>query len=208
MIKAIASSTKDGIVDTLQCNFSTTTLVEQCLSTAVIMDSFKKYFSYGRCIPCCGIRNVHFMGELDDWNKLATKISALQKYSGKNPSWKAYIEGVLEVLTQFIATQKGNPDKDFWNKIMNFRHGRLGSGSTSYVSGWILKFFYGLGGEVETSDIPKASMNFPIELDNKLTGIKKTVYLIGGFGGIAYENGAFRPQQSMIICEGDFEEQS
>jgi len=175
------------------------------------MDSFKKYFTYGRCIPCCGIRNVHFMGNLEDWKKLKTKISNLKKYAGdKNQIWPLYIEGVLEILDEFIATYKGeSKNKDFWNKIMNFRHGRLGSGSTSYVSGWILKFFYGIGSsEIETSDLPKCSINFPIELDNKLTGIKKTVYLIGGFGGVSYENGAFRPQQSMIICEGDFPEKS
>jgi len=49
-------------------------------------------------------------------------------------------------------------------------------------------------------------MDFPIEIDNKQTGIVKTVYLVGGFGGILYEKGAFRPQQSMIICEGAFDQ--
>jgi len=48
-------------------------------------------------------------------------------------------------------------------------------------------------------------MDFPIEVINYCNGgIKKMVYLIGGFGGINYADGAFRPQQSMIICEGDF----
>jgi len=143
IIKKIEANTKGEIVKNLQCNFSTTTLVEQCLSTAVIMDSFKKYFSYGRCIPCCGIRNVHFMGNLDDWKKLKTKISSLKQYATEeNKSWPQYIEGVLEITDQFIETFQGKPNKEFWNKIMNFRKGRLGSGSTSYISGWILKFFF------------------------------------------------------------------
>jgi len=203
MIDAIKKNTKGKIVDTLQCSFSTTTLVEQCLSTACIMDTFKKYFSYGRCIPCCGIRNVHFMGDLKDWENLISKITKLKEYT-IDTNWIQYIDGVLEVLNQFIKTYNGNPKKEFWNKIMNFTHGRLGSGSVSYVSGWILNFIYGVhgGGQVETSNIPQFSMDFPIELDNKLTGVKKTVYLVGGFGGVAYSNGAFRPQQSMIICEG------
>jgi len=64
MIKVIADNTKEEIVNTLQCNFSTTTFVEKCLSTAIIMNSFKKYFDYGRCIPDCGIRNVHFFGPI------------------------------------------------------------------------------------------------------------------------------------------------
>jgi len=207
MIKEIANNTKGEIVSNLQCNFSTTTLIEQCLSTAVIMDSFKKYFSYGRMIPCCGIRNVHFMGNLDDWTKLKTKISSLKQYSGKDQRWPQYIEGVLEVIDQFIVTFKGTPNKEFWNKIMNFRHGSLGSGSTTYVTGWILKFFFGVSSEVDTGDIPKYQMDFPIEIINMLNGgQRKTVYLIGGFGGVNYANGAFRPQQSFIICEGAFEE--
>jgi len=207
MIKEIANNTKGEIVSNLQCNFSTTTLIEQCLSTAVIMDSFKKYFSYGRMIPCCGIRNVHFMGNLDDWTKLKTKISSLKQYSGKDQRWPQYIEGVLEVIDQFIVTFKGTPNKEFWNKIMNFRHGSLGSGSTTYVTGWILKFFFGMSSEVDTGDIPKYQMDFPIEIINMLNGgQRKTVYLIGGFGGVNYANGAFRPQQSFIICEGAFEE--
>jgi len=176
IIKKIEANTKGEIVKNLQCNFSTTTLVEQCLSTAVIMDSFKKYFSYGRCIPCCGIRNVHFMGNLDDWKKLRTKISSLKQYTTeKNKSWPQYIEGVLEITDQFIETFQGKPNKEFWNKIMNIRKGRLGSGSTSYISGWILNFFFGIAKtEVETRDIPKFQMDFPIEVINYCNGgIKK-----------------------------------
>ena len=46
----ISKNTKGGIVDVLQSDFSTTGLVERMISTACIMDSFKKFFSYGRCI--------------------------------------------------------------------------------------------------------------------------------------------------------------
>ncbi len=54
--------------------------IETILSTAVVMDSFKKYFTYGRMICMCGIRNALFMGTRFDWVKLITKVTALKKY--------------------------------------------------------------------------------------------------------------------------------
>jgi len=148
-----------------------------------------------------------FLGQLDDWKELKKKIENLKKYTTKkNKSWPMYIDGILDILDQFILTYQRKPNKEFWNKIMNFEDGVVGSGSTTYVSGWILNFFYGLSKKVELHDIPSFAMDFPIEIDNKQTGIVKTVYLVGGFGGILYEKGAFRPQQSMIICEGAFDQ--
>jgi len=54
MIKEIEAHTNPGVVDALKCDFSTTTRVENLLSIATTMDSFKQFFGYSRCIPCCG----------------------------------------------------------------------------------------------------------------------------------------------------------
>jgi hypothetical protein len=81
---------------------------------------------------------------------------------------------------------------------MNITHGRLGSGSTTKVSGWILKFF-GLDGKVDVGDIKAYNFDVPVEVINKETNQKKTVHMVGGFGGIYKENNAYRPQLSMIV---------
>lgn len=198
---AIRANTKGEIVDLLQANFSTTTHVEKLLSTAVLMDTFKAYFDYGRCIPCCGIRNLMFMGTLEDWQLLSTKISELGTYS-INHTWRKYIDSLKPIINQFIEAYQGRVDQAFWDKIMNIRYGSLGSGSTSYVSGWILNF-YGIYEEVESCDIKENFIDVTVEIDNKLTGIKKDVNIVGGFSGVAKVEldgyTGFRPQMSFMV---------
>lgn len=189
MIKAIESNTNEGVVKHLQADFSTTTIVEKMLSTAVIMDSFKNYFDYGRCIPCCGIRNVLFTGTLEDWLKLQDKLDKIKTYSIDN-FWSKYVDELKPIIKQFINTYQGNVDANFWDKVMNFRYGSIGSGSTSYVSGWILKF-YGIYEEVDSGDIKEELIDVPVKIDNKLTGEKKMVSIFGGFGGVCNLTGEY-----------------
>lgn len=197
ILPLINKNTKPNVVESLQCDFSTTTNVESIISIVSIMDSCKQYFNYERLIPCCGINNIHFMGTLDDWGKLYDKILHLKTFSN-HKEWTMYIDGILPIISKFIDTYIGEVDVEWWNKIMNIRFGRLSSGSTSYVSGWILKLF-GLDGEIESDDIPNYNFNVPVVINNKMTGFIKTVSLVGGFSGVNYTNGAYRPQLSMII---------
>lgn len=200
---AIKSSTNPGVVDALESKFSTTRLVESMLSVGTIMSGFAKYFDYGRTIPMCGIRHVMFMGTRDDWVELRSKLIDLKQFVGTPGDFlDLYIEGLVPVLDKFISTYSGNVDQEFWDKIMNISYGSLGSGSTSYLSGWILKF-YGLDGQVEMYDINNDFINVPIKLHNKETGIIKMVNLYGGFGGVSRTKDGiydiYRPQQSFII---------
>jgi len=119
------------------------------------------------------------------------------KSFSNHKEWTIYIDGILPIISKFIDTYIGNVDVEWWNKIMNLRFGRLGSGRTKYVSGWILKLF-GLEGEIESNEIPNYSFNVPVVSINKLTNIIKTVGLVGGFSVVNYTNGAYRPQLSMI----------
>jgi hypothetical protein len=197
MIKAIESNTNEDVVNNLQADFTTTSIVEKMLSTAVIMDSFKNYFDYGRCIPCCGIRYVLFMGTLDDWLKLQDKLDKIKTYSVDN-FWTRYIDELKPIIKQFINTYQGNVDFDFWDKIMNIRYGSIGSGSTSYVSGWILKF-YGLYKEVDSDEIKEELIDVPVKIDNKLTGTIKNVSIFGGFGGVTREVGDYEVKSKTQI---------
>lgn len=194
---AIRSNTKEGITDLLQCNFSSTGPVEHIISTVVIMDSFKKYFDYGRCIPMCGITDVNFLGTLDDWEQLLTKLIDLKGRIEKT-EWSDYTDRIQYIINQFINTYKGKVDVKFWNKVMDVKYARLGSGSTTYISGWILDFF-GLKKTVESDDIPSYGFDVPVEIVNKITGIKKMVSLVGGFTGINVENNMYRPTLGMIV---------
>lgn len=197
MIEAIKNNTKDGVVDSLQANFTTTGRVENIISIATVMDSMKQYFDYGRCIPCCGINAVRFMGLEKDWTKLLDKVLQLEKYA-VTEFWSNYIQRLVPILKQFIDTYNEKVDVDFWNKVMHLRGASLGSGSTTFVSGWILHFF-GIYTEVEDDEIKGYNFDIPVEIDNKMTNQKKNVSIIGGFGGINVTDGAYRPQLSMIV---------
>lgn len=201
MQNEISKNTKGDIIDLLQSNFTTTGLVEQMVSTAAVMDSFKQYFKYNRCIPLCGIRNVCFTGSLEDWQSIIQRARSLMKYD-VGESWKSFINGIEPILQNFVSTYEGHVDQNWWNTIMNIERGRRGSGSTTYVSGWILRLF-GLDDRCDIGDIPSYAITVPVKIDNKQTGVIKTVHLLGGFGGIhavdVQGRKAYRPQMSMIV---------
>jgi hypothetical protein len=117
---------KNEVVALLTPTFSTTTTIESLLSCVTIMSTFKKYFGYSYSMTCCGIRNVHFMGTLDDWKILRQKTEQLKsfvlpsnKYGG---GFDTYVDGLLPILEQFIQTYQENVDHKFWNKVMNIEH--------------------------------------------------------------------------------------
>jgi hypothetical protein len=127
MQRKIGTHVKNDIVDLLTSNFSTTDSVESLLSSVCIMHTFKKYFDYEQLICGCGIRNVHFMGTLDDWKLLKKKVEELKMFTVPTPaphspkeSFCAYLNGVLPILDQFIQTYEGNVDNDFWDTIFDY----------------------------------------------------------------------------------------
>ncbi|CAF1031714.1 unnamed protein product [Rotaria sordida] len=194
------------IVDNLINNFSTTTEIELTLSYACIMDTFQSYFRYGRCIPGCGIRNVHFMGTLFDWKLLKQKTEQLITYTIKNDDFYRYIEDLLPILNEFIQTYQEKVDVDFWNQIVDLKRGRLGSGSTEYITGWILKLFFDINGKnsntIMFSDIHLNSIHVPVEVENYATGLKKTCYVLGGFYGIdSTQDHIHKPVMGLSVIE-------
>lgn len=202
----VSKNTRDGVAEVLQSNFSTTSWVDRMLSTAALMDSFKEFFSFGRCIPMCGIRNVCFRGTLEDWQEILSKTKALTSFDlPSNGYWAKYIEELLPVLQKLVETYQGHVDVEWWNRVMNLEKGRLGSGRTTYVTGWILKFFCLSKEKCDIGDIESYSTNLPVKIDNKLTAQQKTVYIVGGFSGLhAIEvagRRAFRPQSSLLVWE-------
>ncbi|CAF0979896.1 unnamed protein product [Adineta steineri] len=114
MKKEIVKNTKNNICQLLTADFSTTGKVESILSTACIMNTFKFYFEYQREICICGIRQVHFMGTLNDWQSLRIKTEKLKLFTDEK--FHGYLIGVLSIFDQFIETYKGTVNGEFWIK--------------------------------------------------------------------------------------------
>ncbi len=63
------------------CDFTTTTKTYQVISTALIMNSMKKFFKYEMDIGlACGINNVYMAGTREDWVKISTKLENMVQY--------------------------------------------------------------------------------------------------------------------------------
>lgn len=113
---------KDDLCNLLSNNFSTTTKVESLLSSLTIMSTFKKCFHYTHSINSCGIRNVHFMGSLDDWILLRDKTNQLRLFTIENDEFFVYINGILPIIDEFIQTYQGNVNNQFWDTIFDLEH--------------------------------------------------------------------------------------
>lgn len=128
----VGKNVKNEVVELLTPTFSTTTKIESLLSCATIMSAFKQYFDYVYCIAYCGIRNVHFMGTLDDWKVLRQKTEQLKSFAIPNQrgdGFDTYVDGLLPILDQFIEAYQGNVDYQFWNTVMDIKHEYGGSGT-------------------------------------------------------------------------------
>lgn len=207
MCRQIRSNTVEGVVDDFVCDFSTTKPVHQRISTAIIMNSFKKYFEYGRMICCCGIGNVYFEGTREDWVKVKTKLVNLLKYfvDMKDSTMQKYIHHVGIILDQFISTYDGKPNVNFWNTIVSTREEQIGSGGeiATYVKGWILHFF-GIYSESDIDRIPDYSIDVPVELYNEFTNETKNLKIFAKFVSSSCAQGVdgvamYKPDIGMCI---------
>jgi hypothetical protein len=198
----IKKNCKNDVVDILECKFSTTQNIESVISVATIMDTLKSFFDYGRMIPCCGITDLHFTGELKDWEALKYKVSQLKKFA-IDDAWKKYVEGLEHIFDHFILAFQDKPDLKFWNGIMNLEDGRLGSGSTTYVTGWFIKLFWKTfyKTKCDVDDLSVPAISVPIEVENNPTRVFKTVELCGEFNGVDEINGSFRPRMRLWIWD-------
>ncbi len=142
IIEAIRKNTNQGVTQNLECNFSSSGLFEKTFSTAIIMNSFKKYFDYERGMGGCGIQNAHLGGTLQDWELLLSKLLKLKVYD-VNGELKKYVNGLLPVIEQFIETYKGYAHVEFWNNIYDQRKEADSEAymPSSFVVGWLIKFF-------------------------------------------------------------------
>lgn len=57
------------LVETLTCNFSTTTSLEKTVSEITIMETVKSYFEFITIMIVCGIPEITLEGTPQDWKK-------------------------------------------------------------------------------------------------------------------------------------------
>lgn len=132
--------TKNGIIDLLTADFSTTTPTSRIASQITVMKAMENYFEYIYIYAICGIPEVTLLGTPEDWQKILDKTRQLARY---NLSW--WVDEMVPVLEKIVETSKGKIDRNFWRSMFKIHDtGPIGCGSGNgkrYFDGWIVKFF-------------------------------------------------------------------
>lgn len=132
----IAQYTGEDLINTLTCNFSTSTPTTKMASEITIMSGLYSYLEFLMVGRACGIPVITLEGTPDDWQKLYDKANSLRKYE---LDW--WIDELDPILKEFIAASKGNVNKEFWTNMCKYHVPEMEYGIGYIIDGWIVKFF-------------------------------------------------------------------
>jgi len=134
-------------LEIMDLDFSTSTPLKKTVNNIQLMYSFQKYFEYTMG-SLCGIPGVIMTGVEDDWKQLIEKLNRLQIFLHKIDhvlQLEDWFGSSRKVLEKLLETFRGNPDKDWWSRIVS-SHSYYSSGGPvpPVYDGWLIKDFYGI----------------------------------------------------------------
>lgn len=207
--KQISYFAGTDLVNTLTCDFTTTTDVSRVASQITIMEAMKSYFEFIVLTIGCGIPEITLEGTPEDWQKVLDKSTYLRKYK---LDW--WIDEITPILKEFVKASKGKIDKDFWQSMFKY-HTQKKYGAPNIIDGWIVKFYpYDKDGKrnnlkelIGTDKLPKEIVKVDLEYI-KIDGdkIEKTpLELWAGFIGLNQNRKTFalKPEIGWMIRKKD-----
>ena len=203
-VQKIEENVGKEVIDTLECNFSTTTQLAKVTSQVTIMSAMKHYFTYRLLMAGCGISNITLEGSLQDWEKIKSKLEFL---STKALKW--WTKHLIPIIDNIILTKKYYNEKNKVNEeLINFWKGmiRLKGEGDMYdphiINGWIVKFIPnlekekpGIYEEIRETDVPEEIISCPMELTWLNMNGKKVDFkcsLASGFYGMIQDKQTFK----------------
>ena len=203
--KQIAKCVGDSLVNTLTCNFSTSTVVTRTASQITIMSAMQEYFSY-KMFEICGIPQVILEGTPEDWHTIVERTEYLRKYQ---LDW--WVDELLPVLRKIEKAANGEVDTKFWRgmyKQHDLKHEMCGD-PYFLADGWIVKFYpyndYKLRNDLKgicdgAADLPSEIVSVPLEFTDP-NGQKTDLTLWTGFVGLTQDTTTFalRPEIGWFI---------
>lgn len=197
------------LINALEADFSTTTLVDKIASQITIMDSVKSYFQFIQFVAICGIPEITLEGTTSDWKRIIEKVQKLRQY---DLDW--WVEKLEPILQEFVNASENKINKEFWQNIFKIK--KIGGcGEYTEVNGWITNFFpYDSDGKRISGTI-STMINSPQKLPKEISKTDVELVMIGidgsqevipleiwaGFVGAAQnpETLALRPQTGWLI---------
>ena len=219
-VQKIEKNVGKEVIESLECNFSTTTQVEKVTSQVSIMSAMKQYFTYRVLMGGCGISSITLEGSVQDWEKIKSKLEFL---STKALKW--WTKHLIPIIDNIISTKKYYKAKKKLNEeLINFWKGmiRLKGKGDMYdphlINGWIVKFIPNLSGEkpviyeeIYETMVPDQIISCPMELTWLSMSGKKVDFqcaLASGFYGMVQDKETFnvRPVIGYAIVVEDKKE--
>ena len=124
-----ANINKPDYTDAIESDFSSSTSVQKIVNNIMLMYSFQKYFEY-RMLLMCGIPGVIMMGLEEDWKNMIEKlekIEAILQPVEEQLKLADWFKSCKTVLQNLLDTFRGNPNQEWWARIMTI-HQEFGSG--------------------------------------------------------------------------------
>ena len=219
-VKKIEENVGKEVIDTLECNFSTTTQVAKVTSQVTIMSAMKNYFTYRVLMAGCGISNITLEGSLQDWEKIKSKLEFLSTKALK--WWTKHLIPIIDkiILTKKYYSEKNNLNQElieFWKGMIRLK-GEGGMYDPHMINGWIVKFIPNLENEkpsvyeeIRETHVPEEIISCPMELTWLSMNGKKVDFkcsLASGFYGMIQDKQTFnvRPVIGYAIVVEDKKE--
>ena len=101
-------------------DFSTTSKIHKIVSQITLMTSVQEFFEY-LSFTLCGIPSIEMKGTEDDWIYLGLKIKSLRRTLEPleniifDNNWWDKVE---EIAVKLLDTFRGNPDENWWSRII------------------------------------------------------------------------------------------
>jgi hypothetical protein len=147
--KQIKGFIGEKVHSAIAADFSTTTPTSRAAHEITLMAAMKNYFSYGMG-TLCGIPNIPLLGSEQDWVLLRARAEELGKLMTSEFS-DFWMPLILPVLDEFVNSYRGNVNHGFWQSMVKLRDTGGGSGSYSFISGWVqIPFLYLVSGDLNS----------------------------------------------------------
>ena len=99
------------------------------------MFSFQEYFEY-QAFSLCGIPGVTMLGSEEDWLSMIYKLEQVEEILRPLENvlqLEGWFSSSRSVLKNLLETFRGNPDKDWWSRIMDINNAFGSGGGRNYI---------------------------------------------------------------------------
>ena len=191
-------------VEVVTADFTTTTPAMKIVSQTVVMSSLKEYFEYREFLCICGIPGVEMLGSEEDWVKLGEKLNDLREILKPiqdeirlTEEWWSNAEVVFQKL---LETYRGEPDKQWWDRILHHEGaGGYGTSNRGYT-GWLVHLAEGTTYRVDHSDLTDGLVSVPLEISHP--GGTDIGILVAGMLGFTVHEGESGSRPSVQPYQG------